>query len=369
MKRPSHRARFASAGLLLSLSLPLAACTEPKLPIAEIETTAPTATTPSAEPAAPTRKTHEVAWYRERKRNSGYGLAIAPWGDVLIHDGDKLRLLARHDGRQLDAIDICGRYAVGFVDAQRAAVVCKETVHEVRFPGMPHRRVAQVAPGISDDDWLRRRVVVASVSTGGVAVGRNDGSISVLGAKSYQEIFSSLAHKGADLSGIALSNDGSKLAVSIRRRGLAVYAIGTETVLFQREGVAGGVAFSPDGKKLFFASGEQAVVVDASDGRVLRKWPNDHSLWPLAFGVDPVGVQEHEELFRFGKTAERLQLPLEEHTRIKALAVSTNGALICFLDDDGRAGCSSDRPLVPTRYEPPPKLVGKPWRNSSKGDK
>jgi len=317
--------------------------------------------TPSgSKPAGP--KPYRFAWVSPKhERNNA--VAIAPWGDVLANNGSELRIYARHNGSVLEKADGCGGLngALEFVDAKIALLVCERSIRELRFPGMVSRSVVSI--GDPFDDGIRH----AAICSTAVATANRKNHVTVYSRGSWTKIFE--ADIDNDVESLALSPDGTLLAIGTEEGGLAIYDINrgrsvAATPAGKRRVTA--LSFSPDGTEVFGAIGQHGpAAVNTKTGKVLRQYAKGRWLSTTRYVTRQLVVgagYDGLSLFPAGSGKTQVMPLPEEGSTMEGVNASADGSMICGGDRSGRVACFSNRPLKPTGYQGAPELVGKPWK-------
>lgn len=128
-----------------------------------------------------------------------------------------------------------------------------------------------------------------------VATGSRDRKVKVWDADTGQESFTLSGHAGA-IYGLQFSPDGTRLASGSFDGTVRVWAVtpGSEWISLATPEGAGQIAFSPDGRRLAAATGEQGAgtVWDFSTGRPLLNLPEgSHAGALLGLDYSPNGLQ------------------------------------------------------------------------------
>jgi len=291
-------------------------------------------------------------------------MAISPWGDLLIHDLGKLELRAGHDGTVLETVRICsttGATFLSFVDAQKALLVCGQSIIEIRFPGT----IVRTAHDIADAHKYEDRIEQVAIVTSAVAVGDRKGRARVLDPKDWSTVLD--VNLGAEIESLALSKDGQRLAIASRNKELLVYDLATKAQLFKKTGKRfEALSFSLNGDELFGSAGsDSAQVFDGATGRVLRSHPLGDSLDTSRFvAAGRFAAASSDKVLLVGNQGREPEvLPFGDFGRINSWDVISSwgdGALICAGGWKAVA-CVRNVPLKPSSYVPAPALVGADW--------
>ncbi|MFH1435257.1 MAG: hypothetical protein ABIJ56_06040, partial [Pseudomonadota bacterium] len=194
------------------------------------------------------------------------GIAVAPWGDVVSLASGVLRVHASDSGQILDEIKIC--YPVengfGFIDETNAVLICEKEIQNISFPAGVPKKVMQ----------LKAQARAAALQGDLVAVADDKRTVAVYSVKTWKVIDSFTADD--DVTGLALSHDGSHLAVGLASGVISMRDLGAKKTKKFWEGGGSSVdalAFSPDDSKLFADSGSfKASVWDVDQAAQLIEY-------------------------------------------------------------------------------------------------
>ncbi|USN98770.1 MAG: protein kinase [Phycisphaeraceae bacterium] len=191
-------------------------------------------------------------------------------------------------------------------------------------------------------DQVRSRAALFTGDSSTVAAGCSDGLIRLFNADTGGET-GTLASVGAEVYGLALCPDGSRVAAISINGLLSVIDLRAHELLAQADGLsngAKGVAYSPDGTRLYTSGSPDGIIVwDAQSLEQSDLLPTTDQPWAVA--VDPSGTMVAAGTY--GATVEFFDLSTGKHAIgmgrhhqvVAGLAFSPTGRTLVSGGDDG----------------------------------
>ena len=292
------------------------------------------------------------------------GIAIAPWGDVVSLASGTLRVHASDSGQILDEIKICRpvENGFGFIDEANAVLICEKEIQNITFPAGIPKKVMQ----------LKAEAQAGALQGDLVAVADDKRTVTVYSVKKWKVVDSFTAD--GDVTGLALSHDGGKLAVGLASGVISMRDLGAKKTKKFWQGGSGSVdalAFSPDDSKLFADSGSfKASVWDVDQAAQLIEYKTGSWLVEARFlsptlvaatGSDGFVLYESGgEPLKILNYTDKAVAPVAE-----GLGASADGKLACAGDRDGTIACFSTSELKPSAYA---KMAAPDGKAASTGD-
>jgi hypothetical protein len=331
------------------------------------ETPAPRATASAA--AAPQPPGPEVAGYRRvfkvKLANAAHpglwnaSLALVPSGDVLVastvmHDSSKMAsakpttvisLLSRRDGSVVRETEVLASALQGdslsMLTGDRAALVCKDAVREIHVPDLRDRELLELPPPPSDNGDDEPRACARGPHS--IAIANDAGKVDIYaidGWKRLETLQGPGPKHGMAVDGLALWGDDA-IAASWRDGGLFVRG-GPQPGVFSeldgfQGGSSGGLAFSPDGSRLFHVY--QSFHADESWHQASRGEVEISSWLTLSRYLDPDHLASTGAHGLGIITLEPSDLKVLDEDTGEGLAVSSDASFVCGGARDGSVAC------------------------------
>jgi hypothetical protein len=298
---------------------------------------------------------YRLAWISQGERG-GELLAVAPWGDVVTVHYEAIAVLSRQDGELLDSATCCrDARALGFVDDQRAILVrAGGQLMEVRFPGVVVRTLKRIE---------EVEVARAAVTRGAIALA-GGGRLVVLALPGFT---ARLDEKlDGDAESLALSEDGSLVAVATEEHGTRVYDVTSGKLLVRRPEEMTALSIAPDNSEVFGSTRDGAVAFDAKSAETRREYPDERSFEATRYVSASLTVAvtyDGMKLFSRSRGApESFMVALDEEQQqklrsLRSVGASQDGALVCGGAPYGEVVCFSNKSLGASGYVKPPSLV------------
>lgn len=324
-------------------------------PATSAATSAPTAASTGAPTAAPDAArpkfavgSYEARWVSE-KLGWNRGLAVLP-SEVVAASGQELVSLSREDGTVRKRVATCAVVLGGLarVSDTEVVVFCKGEVRAVGAPGLTERSL--YTP--SGSDALKGTDVAVGAACGDkLALASRTGKVAVVERQKGKQV-AELGVKG-EIETLAFSPDCALLAVG--QNGLSsemsdkevpgmvvVLDVAKRRAVATLKGTdrtrATGLSFSPDGAEVFANVGTfGASVFDVKTQKATRtykvgSWISTSTY--LAPGL--VAAAGSDGLTLLTADGQALVAPIPEQPTQEAVAASSDGALVCVGDRDGR---------------------------------
>ena len=289
-------------------------------------------------------------WQESPSRSWNHGVAVAPWGDVLISASDDVTVLAREDGRSLTTFEVCRTSlanAIHFFDDNQAAIICRHRL--IRLS--PLEGEQEPGPKWPDPDGPSAVASSSPEDPSGerLAVGFRSGTVQVMKPGTWTVTW---AHQFDDpVTALAVSPDGTEVAVGLSKGQIVRWRLedGEHTTLLPNNGsTCHALAYDREGKRLFGEAGSFEARIWALDsGRVEARFVTGSWLKAAAFLADgSVVATGSQGLVRYTagfKRGDPLSRDLGE-----GLGVSPKGDRVCAGGTDGQIGCWSSKSVSPS---------------------
>ncbi len=274
---------------------------------------------------------HHPVWAADLEKWNR-AVAVSPAGWIATVGGSSLDVLNGETGVKLARMDACSIAPGGLFlpSADRGILVCEDGMDELSFPEMKGRRVVKFG----------LRVEVTAHAAGSVAVAARKGKVVQIYRAGTWALRAEV-HPAAGVRTLAISPDGATLAMHGEDGSLALHDIDSGRVLFTRAGGgSGGLAFSPDGKRVFVHDvGFVAHEVDVLTGKDLGAYQAGSWLTTVRYVSGGAVIATGSD----GTVLYDVSGPPSavERKPIKAnIGASTEGL---GASEDGRFFCSGDR--------------------------
>ena len=356
MKGTTARLALASGILLATGScgpvVPPPGAAAPAASAAPTASATPSATAPDQTPAAATARKQRhlrLAWTAQT-RPFNKGVAIAPTGHVAVLGS---RSLSLHDGRSgalLGEADVCFTFddAFAFVTEDTGALVCEDAVRLYALPDLDYRGLRKL-PG---------RARVASFAPGLAAIGFATGPVRIYDTSSWEE--RQVVDVDQRVTALALSGDGSRLALGLEQGELVVHHLADQTarrISVKRGLEVAALTLTTDGLLLFAAAGPLAAVWDLGAQTLRRRFRTVADVHRARWlGAGEIASAGGDGLLLLG-LAEGSARSLGGGWSLGAgtaagLAVAVERQVVCAAEREGEVACFSRGKLPPTGQLP-----------------
>jgi hypothetical protein len=296
---------------------------------------------------------YKPAW-TARTKGWNHAVAMTSDGDVLALSAFDLTVFARHDGRAVDSLRICRRIALRanslYVRGDRAFVVCQDAVHEVKLPGLAHRKVLDIPWG----DDFDRHAEECAFGPDRLALLNDQGELLEFDTQGWKPLSKRSLPGGGDAESLGYGPKGRLLAVARRGHDVTLIEGGRTRALAGFGRGSGALALSPSGDELFGEKGSfTAARISLKDG-FIRGDTKVSSWLTTARYVDGqlVAAAGAHGVALFPVAGGGKPALLAKDTG-EGLGVSRDGNMLCAGNRSTALRCWWKRPLAASRYPAP----------------
>ena len=294
--------------------------------------------------AKPQPEVYEPLWVSETN-DWNHGVLVLASGDVISQSMWRMRVHARHDGTVLRMARTCAALrSSAFVQTgpDRALLACDDELREYTLPSLDSRTLLRFPFDVD----------IAAIGTNQVAIASRDKEVAVFEIATGTEL--SRFKAAEDLEALALSPDGTHLALGLDLSGIVLRELSTgQWRVLIRNASAEPAWFRADGRELM-AEVDSFVIgaVEIPSGRVLRTY--EDSPW-----LSTARYIDATQVLATGAHGASLLEPDGTQTNLsnepsEGAGVSPDGRTLCWGDRGGTITCwSKDKP-APTQLRAKP---------------